>query len=305
MPTVTPRDATGTGPAIADIPARPIPETARQPDTSVEAKPPEQALSPKFAALARRERQLLDLDRKIKEREKAVADRETKLTSQLESDYIPRSAIKEKKIQVLIDAGYSRDDIANMLLNEHQSQGPSTSFVESELQKVREELKAATEKTQNDLSERDRKGREQAMKQVTSQASALIAGSPDDYEMVSKNGGAEVIAKYIERTFDEEGVLMTVDDAAKFIENELLAETLELFKLKKVQERAKLELFPQPIAQAPEVKQGLQVTARQPQQIKTLTNQHASKSTVGNQTSAERTRRAIMRARGLDPDAVG
>lgn len=303
MPTIMPRDATGGhSQAEPTSTVAPVPAASRQPNTAEAPVAADPALSPKFAALARRERSLLDLDRKIKEREKAIEEREKKFSSQLESDYIPKASIKEKKIQVLLDAGYSRDDIANMLLNEPVTQTTQSSFAEKELEKVRAEMAALKEETDNKLSERDKRSREQAMKQISVQAETLLKDSPDEYEMVSKNGGAEVIAKYIERTFDEEGVVMNVDEAAKFIESELLQETLELLKLKKVQEKARAELFPQPTTPAQEVKQGLTVTPKQ-HPIKTLTNQQAAPS--GAVTARDRYKRAVLRAKGLDPDAAG
>lgn len=304
MPTVSPRDITGghkieSTSTVAPVPA--APDASRQPNTAEAAPQGDPALSPKFAALARRERSLLDLDRKIKEREKAIEEREKKFSSQLESDYIPKGSIKERKLQVLLDAGYSRDDIANMLLNEPVSQQTQSSFAEKELEKVRAEMKAMKEETDTKLSERDKRSREQAMKQISVQAETLLKDSPDDFEMVSKNGGAEVIAKFIERTFDEEGVVMNVDEAAKFINEELLEQSLALLDVKTFQAKAREKLLPQAAAPLPEAK-GLSITPKQ-QPIKTLTNQQAAPT--GASTSKSRYQRAVLRAKGIDPDAAG
>ena len=121
---------------------------------------------------------------------------------------------------------------------------------------------------------------------------ALLVDGGTDYETIKEMGAIEAIPLLIKEVFDSQGILMTVEEAAKEVEAQLLEEALKHAQLKKVQEKLKAMSAP-PAPEAP--KSTDKPTQSQPS--KTLTN--AMSQTSKPLTQKERRERAILAFKGL------
>jgi hypothetical protein len=101
---------------------------------------------------------------------------------------------------------------------------------------------------------------------------SLVAADPA-FEITKATGSEEQVVKLIVRTFKEDNILMSVEEAAAKVEKHLEEEYGKLTQLKKLQARFK------PAAATPAaVTQAAQTlnAQKQPQGMKTLTNSIAS-----------------------------
>lgn len=235
----------------------------RQPD-KVEATPQEvekvldtkeDALSPKFAALARKEKA-------IRERTRALEAERAQLKSQMEEVESFRgwkTKIKADPLSALTEAGISYDDLTNALLN----QGKPEDLQFKKLQAEIESLKNAQERQQSDAKKAQDEQYQRAKKQISTEVSLLVDGD-EAFETIKSMQAQDSVVELIETTFKEDGVLMSVEDAAKEVEEYLMEQALTMARLKKVQSK----LAPTPPA---EVEQK-QPHTQQKQQLNTLSN---------------------------------
>lgn len=205
--------------------------------TSGDSKPP---LSAQYAQLARKEKQLRAQVLDIKAKEAEIAKREQALTakdSQYTSDYISKAKLAEDLIGTLTEAGlFDYDKITQGVLNQ-PSQGDSQ--VLAELRAVKAELKSLkseSEGTKKSITENQTQQYQQAVRQIRKEAELLTESDPA-YETIKATGNIEEVVKLIQKTFDEDGYLMTVEDAAQEIENELVEEISKYSSLSKIQKK--------------------------------------------------------------------
>jgi hypothetical protein len=83
------------------------------------------------------------------------------------------------------------------------------------------------------MSTRDKQAYETAIKQLGNEAKILVDSDPS-YELIKAQDATGAIVELIEETHKETGVLMSVEEAAKEIENHLYEEALKLSQLEKV-----------------------------------------------------------------------
>ncbi len=279
MPTVTSQQPMPTSAAAEPIPQQQI---ATEPAKSAE---PEK-LSPQFAALARKEKAIrLEVQKLKLERESVKAEQEKYKSA----EYVPKKRITEETLAVLSEAGLSHDQIAGLLLNnpEQQKQDPMVAKLMARI----EELEGKTTKVETDFKDQQSKAYDQAVNQIRNDAKILI-DSDQAYETIKATGKQESVVEHIKRTFAEDGLLLSVEDAAKEVEELLVEEAMKMAGLNKVKQRL----------QPPAEPQKPQQVNRQQQPIKTLTHDLSASSTKQSLSAKDRYQRAMLRAQGLDPD---
>lgn len=239
------------------------------------------SLAPKFAQLAKKEKWIKKMLDDVNAQKKSIeADR-----TRYETDYVPKARIKDKFLDVALEAGLTHDQIANMLLN--QANGVQVDPTISKMEAKIAELEAKLNKTSTTFEEKEKTQYDQAVAQIRSDADALLAQNLEDYQVLSKRSDASVlVTRYIEDTYKEEGRVLKVEEAATFIENELLEQALAMASLDKVQKRSGLMKAP--------LEQAKPLTNQQ--QPKTLTNTMTSSSKP--LSSNDRRARAIAAFRG-------
>jgi len=254
---------------------------------SVENKEP--PLSSQYAVLARKERALRI---KAQQQEAAIANREAQIKAREEaiaakdaeysSKYVSKDRLSQDTLNALLDAGITYEQITEKMLN---APNPAEQQNLAFQRQMDAKLKAIEERqAQADKAYQDQQGQQykQALDQISAEAKQLVLSDPETYEAIKATGSIRDVVQLIERTFKEDGILMTVEEAAKEVEDYLTEEATKLSRLNKIQRRLGVKTPPP----ATPVKQPQQ------QQMRTLSN------AVGSHGKLSAKERAILAFKG-------
>jgi hypothetical protein len=298
---VSPEDAVGIAATASQTPPEALAEGQQgvneAADSQEAPKAPEPAaeespLSSQYAQLAKRERALRAQAQKqqdaIKARESEIAAREAAIKAKEEeyaTKYIPRERFKADPWAVMSEEGVSYDQVTERALSE-TAMDPATRSYLQKLEAKIAELETGSKGMKQTFEQQQRQAYEQAITQLTNEATKLVAND-DAYETIRATGSIADVVELIEKTFEKEKVVLSVEEAAQAVEDYLVEEALKLSKLKKIQSRLAPKDPPTPVQKQPEPPK-----QQQPQQMKTLT--HA----VGTNRPLTARERAILAAEG-------
>lgn len=267
----------------------PIESPKEAPAETAESSEP--SLSDKYAMLARREKALRAKaqaqEQAIKAREAALVEREAKLSQQQpssqfdESKYVPRDRLAKDPLSALVEAGLTSDQITELLLNAPKADDLSRDKTVLELKAELKAIRDAQEKAHKASEDRQHQSYQQAINQIRLETKNLVSSDPE-FETIKETGSIDDVVDLIKQTFDKDGILLTVEEAAREVESYLIEEATKLTKIKKIQQRLNQSAKP-PEAAKP---------VSQPTGAKTLTNNMG----VARQLSARE--RAILAAKG-------
>lgn len=249
------------------------------------------ALSRQFAQLARQERALRakaqQQDQALKARETALAEREAKMQAQQPdtSNYISRDRLKQDALGVLDEAGISYDELTQQIIN-RQPTDPRINATINRLEAKIQQLEKANETTQKTYDDRQQQSYQAAVKQIELDARNLVKLDPN-FETIKATGSIKDVVELITQTYDKDGILLSVEEAAQEVENYLVEEAMKLTKIEKIQR----QLAKSNASAKPATQQTSQTKQTQPG-MKTLTNATASQ----RQLSAKE--RAILAFKG-------
>ncbi len=259
------------------------------------AESKEDPLSTQYAVLARKEKALRakvqTQDAAIKAKEAEIAAREAAIKAkeaEYEQGYISKDKLKSDAWSTLQDLGVSYDDVTQQALASPQDPAARAYIARLEA-KYEAKFKALEEKHsafETSSQEAQKQQYQQALNQIRSDAKQLVTREADAYEMIANTDSIDDVVDLIERTFKEEGRVMTVDEAATEVENYLAEQAYKLAQTKKIQSRFK-PAASKTDAAAPKSEP---TSAKQPQ--KTLTN------TMGAQRPLTAKERAILAFKG-------
>lgn len=244
-------------PAVAPT----LPETAK-PKAAPEAAD-EASFASKFAALARREREL-------QKREAAIKAAKTEDVKQASKAENPLEALKQ--------AGWTYEEVTQFILND----GKLTP--EKQIASVHDEVKALKEKLE--ASERMAKEAEQkkVVNDFKSEIVAQVAAGGEKYELIAGNKAHnlvyETIEAFYQRTAEEEGEgrVLSIEEACDMVERHLEEESEKWLAFKKIQGKFAAKM-PKPASAPVE-------SAMKKETTVTLTNQEATApKAVRTQTS--------------------
>lgn len=247
-------------------------------------------LSTQYAQLARREKALYAKaqarDRAVAEREAALLAREKAIEAQdseYKTNYIPKQRITEDTINVLLESGVSYDKITEMMLTQTQ-QDPAT---KAAIQELKGQLRAQEEARKADrqaLEEAQNANYQQAVKQIRADASQLVMTDPQ-FETIKKTKSISDVVSLIEETFKEDGIVLSVEDACREVEEHLVEKLSQYSQIDKIQQRMKANAS----KSSPQLS-GQDPTQRQPKP--TLTN------AVGTSKKLSAKERAVLAFKG-------
>lgn len=288
--TVTPRGAHAPTPTS---PVAPVKAAPRQPDTTETTPAPAEVtpgqekkddfLSPKFAALARQEKQI----RQERERFKAEKEQwERERTAQL-NGYIPKEKLKANALSALEEAGLSYDELTKQLLESPAAQvDPTIRALEAKLAKLEAEQAASKQKQE----ETQTTAYKQAVETIRRNVTGLVESNPE-FEMIKALDQADAVVALIEETFKADGYVMSEEEAAKEVEEHLAEEAMKMAGLEKIKKRLN------PPAPVEEPAEKRPVTQQQPQ-MKTLTHELNAAPTGRPLTPKQRRENAIAVGEG-------
>lgn len=225
-------------------------------DKTNQAAEATEPISPQFAALAKQRRALQQERRAFLEEKKALE------AAKQGSDAVPLARLKSEPLSVMLEAGVTYEQLTEAILANQGS--PEVSALKAEL----ETLKGDVEKK---FTEREEQQIQNGLARKSREIDQVL--SSDEYEFVRETGSKKDVLKYIERTFREEGIELSVAEALKDFEDELFRRNQKIAGLKKMQ-----GLFQQP-QQTPQAPQ-------RPQGMRTLTNKDTASIPMGRRQRA-------------------
>lgn len=249
-----------------------------QPPTPQAPKDP--TLSRQFAQLANKERQLRQAQQQVKAREQALAEREQALTRTPQpttpaidrSQYVAVEDLKRNAYDVLQQHGVSYDDVTAQAM-QYQPINPEVQRHIQTLEAKLSKLEEATQTQTKTWQEQQTQQYQAAVKQIDLDIAALVKSDPVTYEAIAKSGRqAQLeVRKLIEETYKQDGILMTVEEAAEEVENYILDEGFKTF--------SQIEKFKKRMAPVPATAKQAPVQTQSNKQtppMKTLTNATSS-----------------------------
>lgn len=238
-----------------------------------ETKAAEDPLSTQYANLARKEKALrakaLQQEQSLKAKEAAIAAKEAELRAkeqEYQSKYIPKDKLTNDTLNALAEAGLTYDQITELMLNQQNPQKMQEIQLNKKLEAKIQELEDKISKTQKSAEEQQTQAYKQAVNQIRNETKSLVEADPT-FETIKATGSIDDVVQLIEETFKQEGVLLSVEDAAREVEEYLVEEAMKIAKLNKIQQR---------LAPAPKPAEPKQEPPKQQQTLKTLTNSISS-----------------------------
>lgn len=257
-------------------PAEPISAQPEEPTAPAE----DSNASRQFAQLAKQAKALRlrqqQQEQAIRAKETALAEREAAIKAQegkYSQGYIQQDSLKNDPLRALLEAGVSYEDLTERLLSQSNPLDPR---VEASISKLEAKIQALTQ--QNEELRSNSKTAEEsqyqaAVKQIHADVKRLVYTDPN-YEGVKATNSVADVVELIERTYKEDGILLSAEEAAQEIEDYIIEEADKLSQLSKVQKRRQSASKPTEPTAPPQTAQS-QAT-KQPQPMKTLTNANAS-----------------------------
>lgn len=263
-------------------------EEAAKPSLSKD--PTEESISSQYANLARREKAIRAKAQadaaSFKAREAELIRREEALKAkdtEYSTNYIQKDRLTSDTINTLLDAGLSYDQITEAMLQQQSTPDFTRSRAYQEMQSELKALKMAQEQTKKSFEEQQTQSYQSAIKQISADAKKLVFTDPN-FEMIKETNSVNDVVELIESTFKESGSVLSVEEAAQMVEEELVEEAMRISKIKKLQQKLSLKESALSESQATD--------APKQQQLKTLTN------SVGSSRKLTATERAMLVFRG-------
>lgn len=256
----------GQNPHSEESVQSPAPKEATQPAKD------ETTLSAQYAQLARKEKQMQAKARELKALEmslRAQSDAaQAPKAQQPSGDYISKADLARDPWSVLSQNGISYEQLTQQALNAPSPEALEQRQVVSELRAELKSLRDAQENTQKSIQESQTQYYQNAIKQLRMEANQLVQNDAA-YEASKVYGkqAVDTIVKVIEDTYHDEDYIMSVEDAAKEVEDYFAEEAYKLARLNKIQARFKAQTAPTTQQTEPQ---------KQQSQMKTLTNAHGS-----------------------------
>jgi hypothetical protein len=259
---------------LSDTEVEETPQTPEAPKVDPE-------IEKKFQEIARQERILRAKAQKqlqeIKAREDALNAQKAALEAREKqfdtSRYVDKQRLKADPLGVLAEAELSYDELTQQLLN----QAPKDPRVDAQISRLEQTIKALEAKledTDKSYKQQQSEAYQQAIKQMRRDTEALVKQNAEEYEAIAKTDAIDDVVELIEATYKKDGIVLTVEEAAKEVEDYLIEESLKtVSRIEKIKKR----LNPPSVSTTPAK---VEEPKKQPQteqpQVKTLTNAIAS-----------------------------
>lgn len=259
-------------------------------DTSAEDKA---KLDNQYQIIARKERQLRakqqQIENTIKNREEAIKSKEAELAKreqELLSGYISKQKLKSNPLLVLNEEGVTYDDLTQQILNSSPLDPRMEALINKQseqLQQLQSKLDAYEKNTQTAQEQQ----KQTALKQIRRDAQEMIKANPDEYALIKATNSLSDVVDLIDRTYEEEGYVMSLEEALNETETYLIEEADKLARIEKIKKRISA-----PSAEAKKSETQPPKQSQQQQPMKTLTNN------VGSTRRLSSKERAILAFEG-------
>lgn len=272
---------------MADTLGSPTPTTATSSDNSAPVVETNAAPATKAPdaneAFARKERQIRRMQQELQmQRQQLDAKQKS-----YETDYVPKSRLKEDFWSVAQEAGLDYDQLTEQVLA--QPNDPATKAIMAKMKAMEDKL-AQADRT---AAEKQAEQYQAAIKQIGNEVKLLVDGDAE-FETIKTLELYEDVVARIESDFKETGIVRNTREVALEVENELIEDAIRFASLPKVQSRLK------PAVAEPtlELKQAAQ-TYKRPSNTVTITNRMQQDRPKQQDSASERRARAIAAFQGI------
>lgn len=182
---------------------------------------PKQLDSERFAALSRKEKEILRRGKEIKQRE-----------AMLKQQYAPYDAWKQaaevaktNKLEAIKHLGISYEDLTNEYL---QREAPTPEMVAKKVaeETINERLKSYQADQQKHAEAAQAQQYEQAKSQIVAEAREVV--SAGNYPFVKSTEEYDTVFEYIKQEYDKTNKVMSVEDALRDVNEYFKEETMKL-----------------------------------------------------------------------------
>ncbi len=210
-------------------------------ETETEVKDPE--VQRRFAQIARQEKALRakahQQNLALKQREDALKAREAALEPKAiapdYSNYVDKNRIKQDALGVLEEAGISWDDLTNQAINRAPTDIRVTNTIARLEQKIAQ-LEEANQNSAKTYQEQQQAQYQAAVKQIKADAKQLVYTDPE-FETIKSMNAVKDVVDLIEQTYAKDGIVLSVEEAAKEVENYLVEEAMKITQIDKIKKR--------------------------------------------------------------------
>lgn len=186
----------------------------------------EKPISPQFAALAKQERQLRKARMELKAQQEAWKAEQ--------ASFVNKDLLKTDPLKALAEAGISYEKLTELQLSQI-APDPNQTL----LNKIAE-LEAKLASVDEQFTKRDTQAYDAAVNQIRNDVKLLV-DSDDTFETIKATNEQETVVELIKKVFDAEGTILSVEEAARLVEEKLLERKLKevetLTKLSKIKSR--------------------------------------------------------------------
>jgi hypothetical protein len=226
-------------------------------------------------ALRIKAQQIAAQEKAAAERLKALEAREAALTAKDQTysqDYVPKSRLQSNTFEALAEIGLTAEQIAESY---NSLQSPLDPRVQQHIAKLEARLAKLDEQaaqSQKAQENQQAEAYQAAVKQIEADAKKLVYTDPQ-FEAVKATNSVKDVVELIEKNYAETGEVLSVEEAARMVQDHLEEELSKYSQLQTIQKRLQRNASKNS-AQAP--KEQSPATPKQPQQMRTLTNASAS-----------------------------
>lgn len=245
---VSPEEMTAVKPKTSDeIPTTESSQvvTETQAPTEEPTTPEDPIAAKQYAQLARQEKALrakqLQQNQAFAKREAELKAREEALNakdSQYNQGYISKDDFAKNPLKYLTEAGHTYDALTQQMLD-HGALDPRVEAHISKLEAKIAQLEQSNEKAMQQRKEEADNSYKQAVAQIKRDVTKLV-DTDETYETIKATGSYDDVVELIEKTYQEDGVLLTNDEAAQMVEDYLIEEAMKITKIGKIKSKLNL-----------------------------------------------------------------
>lgn len=248
-------DPKGTSTITGSPIERPAAQNVKQENTgeapaAAESDPPEElvTLSPQISALARKEQAQ-------RQRERALAQREREFAAKLadaEKYSQMKTKIAAKDYSAADEMGLTYEQYTQYLLDKQAGEDPG----EQRYRKVESELEALKKRQEEQVIQEY-----QANQGLWKKEIAQVVASNEDFSTIKELSAEALVLRHINDSFEEDGVELTAEQAAKEIEEALVARAEKLASVSKLKKKIEVQAPAAPKTSPKTITQNMTVTS--------------------------------------------
>lgn len=203
-----------------------IEENGQEATTIEEVKTPEAVtLSPQLTALARREQKFRQQEQAFKAEKAEFAAKQTEVAGLADL----KGKLANKDYSALEELGVTYEEFVQYKLNQGDSATPEAQAYK----KLEDEINGI----KSSQKQNEEKQYEATVSQYRNDIKALVAKDPQ-FESIKELGAEDHVLQHILDTFEQDGEVLSVDEAAKEVEEALMEEAMRMSNLTKVKAKS-------------------------------------------------------------------